>query len=104
MALSRCQRRGRLRILDENGRLIDIKNLAKRVAPAHPLDLAVLAIAGGGNDYLPGLQHSAPHLWGALKKSKAGALGRRRIDGAPSAPRTVITTLEPRRADLLNVR
>ena len=43
MALSRCQRRGRLRILDENGRLIDVKNLAKRVAPAHPLDLAVLA-------------------------------------------------------------
>ena len=43
MALSRCQRRGRLRILDENGRLIDVKSLAKRVAPAHPLDLAVLA-------------------------------------------------------------
>ena len=122
MALSRCQRRGRLRILDENGRLIDVKSLAKRVAPAHPLDLAVLAIAGGGNDYLPGLQHSAPHLWGALKKSKAGplwrdgaldraafaavlkacgesregkgegdlreaALGRRRADGTPAAPR-----------------
>jgi hypothetical protein len=139
MALSRCQRRGRLRILDENGRLIDVKSLAKRVAPAHPLDLAVLAIAGGGNDYLPGLQHSAPHLWSALKKSKAGplwsdgaldraafaavlkacgesregkgegdlreaALGRRRADGTPAAPRTIITTLEPRRADLVCVR
>ena len=43
MALGRCARRGRLRILDENGRLIDVKSLAKRVAPAHPLDLAVLA-------------------------------------------------------------
>ena len=139
MALSRCQRRGRLRILDENGRLIDVKSLAKRVAPAHPLDLAVLAIAGGGNDYLPGLQHSAPHLWSALKKSKAGplwsdgaldraafaavlkacgesregkgegdlreaALGRRRADGTPAAPRTIITTLETRRADLVCVR
>jgi hypothetical protein len=129
-----------LRILDENGRLIDVKTLAKRVAPAHPLDLAVLAIAGGGNDYLPGLQHSAPHLWSALKKSKAGplwrdgaldraafaavlkacgesregkgesgdlreaALGRRRADGTPAAPRTIITTLEPRRADLVCVR
>ena len=63
------------RILDENGRLIDVKSLAKRVAPAHPLDLAVLAIAGGGNDYLPGLQHSAPHLWSALKRVRRGRSG-----------------------------
>jgi len=157
MALSRCSRPGRLRILDEGGRLIDVKRLASKLAPAHPLDLAVLAIAGGGNDYLPGLL-SAPALWAARKKAKAGplysgsldraafasvlrassegpsnggrgggrgrgrgrggggggegdkalvaeaSLGRRRTDGAPAAPRAVMTSLEPRRADLVTVR
>ena len=126
-----------MRILDENGRLIDVKSLAKRVAPAHPwiwrcwpspaAATTTCRASALGATPLERAEKEAGRLWrdGALDRAafaavlkacgesregkgegdlREAALGRRRADGAPSAPRTVITTLEPRRADLVNVR
>ena len=84
MALCRPPLRGRLTVVDEGGRAVDAARLAARLSrdggDDAPLDFVVLAIAAGGNDYLPPLAVSADALWRARSTRQQPLFADGRVD------------------------